>query len=146
MTTVAGTIKQTAGDVTSLSEKNPLLKYGVGGLGSAAGYWIFIKIWNWVAEKYPNMVVSTYAKPIAKTVVAVVMYMLSRYPKISKIPFAESFFTGAGIGIFGSMVVDFVVAKFPSINSGSSAAKAATATLSSESAGFRNVALFSGGV
>jgi len=105
--------KKTVADVTKVDKANPLVKWSVGGIGSAVGIWLYTKIYRYLNEKYPDFLSDfEYKKPLLKTITALLLYFMSQIKQIKNLPLAPEFFFGAGVGVFGSMVVDFVVEKY----------------------------------
>jgi hypothetical protein len=114
-----------------LSEENPLLTYGIGGLAAAGAIWLFNKIATFFSEKFPNMAAAKYFTPIAKTITVIGLYFVSKAPVVKKIPFVEPAIFGAGVALFGSMIADYAVTKVSEYttpaSSGSNAGTSATA-------------------
>ncbi|WP_371802686.1 hypothetical protein [Candidatus Lokiarchaeum ossiferum] len=111
MSDVAAAVVKTTKQATSVKPSNPLIQFSIGGVGSAAGIWVFSKVYGFMGSRFPALMNSQYSKPLAKAATALVMYSFGNLKSVRKIPLARTFFFGSGIGIFGSMVSDYVITK-----------------------------------
>jgi len=117
--------KEAGKEMMSFSEDNPLLAWGIGGLAAAGGIWLFTKVSNFLTTKFPSLATKSWFRPIAKAATAIGLYMLSKTSFMKNIPFLTPAVFGAGVGIFGSMVSDFVISKIPNAANADAAQEAA---------------------